>query len=222
MKNYLLIILVILITSCGVDDKKKSLESTLKEEVRELGNPIINRPSREDDISLVKAYIKDSKKVLTDDEGFPLNHEISSVWGRKKPLGISAKVSNKGVYRNTLYLKLSVQELTTILKLNGVEKRKIKFLAQIYDYYILNPAGSDKIPKEFTRKRKIFIPELDSPKVQKEIIKFVTTPDFSQAMFEQNENDKKVSNEWIRISSNFIKHSGIKDYKSVKDSVKIF
>ncbi|WP_075341197.1 hypothetical protein [Tenacibaculum agarivorans] len=219
MKNYFTLLVILFLVSCKTSTQKeeKSLELSPKKEISEVKKTEVNKPSREEDIKLVEAYLSNSKRSLTDDEGFPLNYEVNSIWGRKKSLGKSKEISNKGKYRNSLYLQLSIQELTLVLKLNGEEKRRVKFLAQIYDYYILNPAGSDKIPSKYTKQRKIFVSELDNEETLKEIIKFVTTPDFSQAMFEQNDNDKKVSNQWIRISSNLIKESGIKKYKSIKD-----
>jgi len=176
---------------------------------------------RKKDIALVLEYMTNSKKEVTDENGLISNYEYKIKWGRSKNLGKTDKISNLGRYRNSLFLNLSVSEIEVLLSLNGKHKKNVKLISHLYELYELNPFGSDRIPTEYKKEELIYTPELDNISIQKEIIKKVTTPKFYQSGFVKNENDKKISNDWINASSELIKSSNILNIKTLEDFNKI-
>jgi hypothetical protein len=180
-------------------------------------NPTERNQASSSDIELVREYISKSEKSITDKNGFPLNYDYSYTLNLLNDLGKSVTVSNEGLYRNSLYLQLFTGEVIVSLTLNGEHIKDVKFAAQVYDHYELNPLGINPIPKNFTKTREIYLPELDDISVRKQIITKITEPQFRQSYFEKNSHDKEMSAKWINESTTFIKNSGILDYHSLQN-----
>lgn len=197
----------------GEPSEYKKKNTSKKINIQEDDNSII----RKKDIELVLEYIENSNKVITNENGLPLNYEYKIKWGENKNLGTTDKISNNGPYRNSLYLNLSISEIEVVLSLNGKYKKSVKLISQIYQLYELNPLISSRIPTEYNKEKLIYTPELDKISIQKEIIKRVTTPNFYQAGLVKNENDKQVSNKWINSTSELIKESNILNLKELTD-----
>tara|TARA_R110001632_G_scaffold226124_4_gene359582 strand:- start:7089 stop:8303 length:1215 start_codon:yes stop_codon:yes gene_type:complete len=173
--------------------------------------------SKNKDIALVLDYMVKSKQEVTDENGLPLNYEYEVKWGKSKNIGKTDIYSNKGDYRNSLYLNLLVSEIDVILNLNGKHIKTVKLISHIYELNELNAFGSSKIPTEFKKKELLYTPALDDKSVQKEIIKKVTEPKFYQSLLKKSDNDKKVSNDWINATSKLITSSNILNIKTIED-----
>ena len=222
---------LLITTSCDSSEKRdikkeekvysKEREEKVKKDSKSRDKVDTNAISRKKDIELVKTYMKNSKKNLTDKNGFTINYEYEIKWGRKKSLGITDTIANQGEYRNAMFLKLFIAELDIYLKLNGKQTKKVKFISHIYDFNELNPMLSSRIPKNYRNEKLIYTPELDEISVQREIIKKVTKPNFYQSGLIQNDNDKRLSNEWIKVTSKLIKDSNILQLTELNNAEKI-
>lgn len=214
---------LLITTSCGSSEKGDIKKEETKEEKvssKEKGEAVKKDSKsrkkddtiailRKKDIELVKTYMKNSKKNLTDKNGFTINYEYEIKWGRKKSLAMTDTIANQGEYRNAMFLKLYIAELFIHLKLNGEQTKKVKFISHIYDFNELNPLLSSRIPKNYRNEKFIYTPDLDEISVQRKIIKKVTKPNFYQSGLIQNDNDKRLSNDWINVTSKLIKDSNI-------------
>ena len=204
------------ITNEIVKETNKMIDENNKESSKE------NKPSlKNNDVALVLEYIEKSKKDTTDKDGLPLNYEYEIKWGKSKKLGKTDVYSNKGEYRNSLFLELFVSEINIILSLNGKQTKTVKLISHVYELNELNPYGSNPIPTEFIKKEFTFTPALDDISVQKEIIQKVTEPKFYQSLLKKTDHDNKVSNDWINATSELIKSSNILNIKTLKDFEKV-
>ncbi|WP_339882283.1 SH3 domain-containing protein [Polaribacter vadi] len=191
-----------------VNDKKENQEK-------------VKTDSKKKDIALVLEYFNKSKQDVTDENGLPLNYEYKVNWDEIKNIGKTEVYSNKGDYRNAMYLNLYVSEIDWVLSLNGNHTKTVTLVSHVYELNELNPLGSNPIPTEFTKKEFIYTPAIDNIKVQKEIIKKVTEPKFYQSLLKKSENDKKISNDWINATSGLIKSSNILNIKTIEDFEKV-
>lgn len=208
MKKYLIYLLFpIICLSCNNESKKDKNKITNSTKLRN-ENP---------DLKLLLEYLAKENKSLTDKDGFTLNYKIDRSVGKIRKLASSDTLSNSGTYRESLFLNLSVQECIFSLSLNGVHKKDVHLIAQVFSLNQLNPSMSDNIPTKYKTYNSYFLPELDRTSLQKEIIKDVTTPRFFQELGEQNENDIMLSNKWITTTTELIKNSNILNYKSILD-----
>ncbi|MFK8060498.1 MAG: SH3 domain-containing protein [Polaribacter sp.] len=177
----------------------------------------LNNLSENKDAALVLEYMQNSKKDVSDENGLPLNYEYKINWGKSKSLGKTAVFSNKGDFRNSLFLELLVSEIEVVLSLNGKHSKTVKLISHIYELNELNPLAYSKIPTKYKKEELIYTPALDDINVQKEIIKDVTEPKFYQSLYKKTEHDKKVSNDWINATSELIKSSNILNIKTLED-----
>ena len=197
---------------------KEANTLTNESELESLNDKKKNRTtSKNKDIALVLDYMVKSKQEVTDENGLPLNYEYEVKWGKRKNIGKTDIYSNKGDYRNSLYLNLLVSEIDVILNLNGKYIKTVKLISHIYELNELNPFGSSKIPTEFKKKELLYTPALDDKSVQKKIIKKVTEPKFYQSLLKKSDNDKKISNDWINATSKLITSSNILNIKTIED-----
>lgn len=209
-KNFLLnLLLSTLFFSCNNQNKK----NTNKNEIT--NNTEVKNENT--DIKLLKEYLAKENKSLTDKDGFTLNYKIDRLVGKIRKLASSDTLTNSGTYMNSLFLNLSVQECIFSLSLNGIHKKNVHLVAQVFSLNQLNPSMSDNIPSKYKTYVNYFFPELDNDSLQKEIIKDVTTPRFYQEMGKQNENDIMLSNKWINITTELIKSSNILNKKTILD-----
>jgi len=210
------------ITNEIVKEANKTNNGSKKKLIENETNPSKkNNLSENKDAALVLEYMQNSKKDVSDENGLPLNYEYKINWGKSKSLGKTVVFSNKGDFRNSLFLELLISEIEVVLSLNGKHSKTVKLISHIYELNELNPLGYSKIPTKFKKEEFVYTPALDDIGVQKEIIKDVTEPKFYQSLYKKTEHDKKVSNDWINATSELIKSSNILNIKTLEDFGKI-
>ena len=219
---------------CGIAYSQYAAMNSITNEIVKEANEIIDKSenklienetissnkkniSENKDAALVLEYMQNSKKDVSDENGLPLNYEYKINWGKSKSLGKTAVFSNKGDFRNSLFLELLVSEIEVVLSLNGKHSKTVKLISHIYELNELNPLGYSKIPTKYKKEEFVYTPALDDIGVQKEIIKDVTEPKFYQSLYKKTEHDKKVSNDWINATSELIKSSNILKIKTLED-----
>ena len=208
-RHFLAVTIIIIFLSCG-KEKKNSVPETETENSTSLIKD-------DEDIALLKEYLANQNQDITDKDGFKMNYKVDKSIGKIINLAKSDTLSNSGVYRNSMFLNLSVRECVFSLSLNGVHKKDIKLVGQVFSLYLLNPALSDNIPTEYDVSDNFYLPQIDDESVRKEIIKDVTRPRFFQSGGVQTPNDIMLSNKWINMSTTLIKNSNILNYKSLAD-----
>jgi hypothetical protein len=208
-RHFLAVTIIIIFLSCGKEKKKLVPETETENSTSLLKDNV--------DIALLKEYLANQNQDITDKDGFKMNYKVDKSIGKIINLAKSDTLSNSGVYRNSMFLNLSVRECVFSLSLNGVHKKDIKLVGQVFSLYLLNPGLSDNIPTEYDVSENFYLPQIDDKSVRKEIIKDVTRPRFFQSGGEQTPNDIMLSNKWINMSTTLIKNSNILNYKSFAD-----
>lgn len=205
--NYLLIItLFFALFSCKNEQNNTSSE---------IEN---HNTNRQEQINLIREYVSKSKEKITDSDGFPITYDFEQTMEIVKKIGKSKVISsNFNGYDNSVYLELLVGKFLYTLKVNGKIKAKIPVLAQVYDFYQLNPFLLYKSPTNYSNGRKIFLPELDKTSYRKEIISKITKPKFFNPLGLDGQEFKKLRDNWNNEVANTIKKTNFFDFKTIKD-----